>query len=128
MSKSDKRLHALLVDDNLLVLKSLGMIFDVLGWSSVQVEDSEQALRQLEKQQFDLVILDLRMPETDGISLCRTIRENVRYKDIIIFIHSGYMNDQTLAEAERAGANAVLHKPMGLNEIRSQLKSVGLEK
>ncbi len=128
MNKPDKRLHVLLVDDNPHVLKSLGMIFKALGWESAQAEDAEQALLQLEQQRFDLAILDLRMPGMDGISLCKIIRSNHKHKDTVIFIHSGYVDNHMQAEAEKSGANAVLYKPMGLDEIKSHLIRVGLEK
>lgn len=126
MGKSQELPSALLVDDNPLVLKSLGMIFDALNWKTAQVHDSEQAMKQLDEQHFDLAVLDLRMPEDNGISLCKRIRKNPKHRDLVIFIHSGYVDNLAQMEAKSSGANAVLHKPVGMDEIRLHLKNFGL--
>jgi len=116
----------LLVDDNPQVLQALGMLFETMGWSASKNCPSEQALLQLSERDFDLAIIDLRMPDINGIELCRLIRSQNKENAPIIFLLSGYLDPQSQAEAESLGIQAILHKPIGLAEMKNVLKKFSL--
>lgn len=85
-----------------------------LAGASCNVEtvfDGEGALRAMEEKHYDLVLLDLRMPGRDGISVLKTIKQ--RWPDSEVLIITGYPSLDTAKEAVRSGACDYLAKPVG---------------
>jgi len=64
----------LLVDDDSSAREGLRSIFESAGHRTIAVGDAPSALRLLKKEQCDLVLLDVELPEVDGLSLCRLLR------------------------------------------------------
>ncbi|MDD5176880.1 MAG: response regulator [Sterolibacterium sp.] len=73
------------------------------------------ALREMEKDCFDLVLLDLRMPGMDGMSVLRMIKE--RWPESEVVVITGYPSVETAKEAIRLGAYDYLAKPVNPDEI-----------
>jgi len=73
--------------------------------------DGQAALRAMEEKRFDVVLLDLRMPGPDGISVLKTIKQ--RWPESEVLIVTGYPCLDTAKEAVRAGATDYLAKPVG---------------
>ena len=109
------RRNVLVVDDDegvrLSYLRSLeGARCDVEA-----VPDGDEALRAMERNAFDLVMLDLRMPGTDGMTVLRTIKE--RWPESEVVVITGYPSIESAKEAIRLGANDYFAKPVGPDEI-----------
>ncbi len=105
----------LVVDDDETVRRSylrslIGAFRDVEA-----AGDGEEALQAMEKQQFDVVLMDLRMPGRDGISVLRTIKQ--RWPDSQVVIITGYPSIDTAKEAVRLGAHDYLAKPVGPADV-----------
>ncbi len=111
------RPSVLLVDDNPMMRRSMTLLLDSLGWSSTEASNSEQALEQLKWRDYDLAILDLRMPGINGIELCRLIHLQSLKKVPVVFILSGYINHKDRVEALEAGAREILDKPLSRDEL-----------
>ena len=73
---ADRRSRILLVDDEQAVLELLAFPLRRDGHEVVQASDGRQALTRLEREQFDLVVLDVMMPPPDGLEVCRQIRRD----------------------------------------------------
>lgn len=69
-------------DEDIAALLRLNLLDE--GYQIVHVADGAQALRQLEKDLWDAVILDLMLPGVDGLEICRRIRQQTRYLPVII--------------------------------------------
>lgn len=85
-----------------------------LAGASCNVEtvwDGEEALRAMEEKRFDIVLLDLRMPGPDGISVLKTIKQ--RWPESEVLVITGYPCLDTAKEAVRLGATDYLAKPVG---------------
>ena len=85
-----------------------------LAGGSCNVEtvwDGEEALRAMEEKRFDIVLLDLRMPGPDGISVLKTIKQ--RWPESEVLVITGYPCLDTAKEAVRLGATDYLAKPVG---------------
>jgi|HubBroStandDraft_1064217.scaffolds.fasta_scaffold99623_2 DNA-binding response OmpR family regulator len=126
MSKPRGRPSALLVDDNPQVLQSLALLLEVMGWDTAKINRSEQALALLQERDFELAIVDLKMPHVNGIELCRQIHSQTKKKAPMVFILSGYVDQKSHADALDSGARAILHKPIGLDEMKDLFKTNGL--
>jgi len=113
------RPDAILVDDNPQVLLALGMLLDVMGWNTSKTGHSEE-------RDFEVAIIDLRMPDINGLELCRLIHGLKKKKPPVVFLHSGYVDAKYQAEVESLGIRAILQKPIGLSEMKDIFKKFGL--
>jgi DNA-binding NtrC family response regulator len=73
------------------------------------------ALKMMQEQAFDVVLLDLRMPEMDGMAVLKTIKE--QWPDSEVIIITGYPAVETAKESVTLGAFAYLAKPVGPDEV-----------
>jgi len=107
--------NVLIVDDDEVVrlshLRSLQSACRALE----AVGDGEDALRLMERQRFDVVLLDLRMPGMDGMQVLRTIKQKWPESEVVII--TGYPTIETAKEAVRLGAYDYLAKPIGPVEV-----------
>ena len=107
--------NILIVDDEEVVrLSQLRTLADAHCNAAVAWNGTE-ALRAMERQPFDLVLLDLRMPGPDGMSVLKTIKE--RWPESEVVIITGYPSIETAKEAVRLGAYNYLAKPLSPNEV-----------
>lgn len=96
------------------------------GFQVDLAENGEQALKKIEKERFDLVLTDLKMPSVDGLQL---IDEISRTKpEIITVLMTGHGTIDSAIEAMKKGASDYLTKPLNLNEMLLRLKKVLEEK
>jgi len=115
--------HVLVADDDDLVRESLEAALSRQGVTVGTAADGCQALAYLQCQRPDSVILDLFMPDKDGLEILREIR--VLAPDIAVLIISGGGSDekflQYLEMAEKLGADAVIRKPFALDALLTLL-------
>lgn len=113
----------LAIDDDLAVLKSLEKIFKKEGYEVVCASSGKEALDWVTKKDFDLVIVDIRMPDLDGIETVGRIKE-IRHKENkphipVVFI-TGYSDVVAIDKAKKYGE--VVLKPFDLEEFLSRVK------
>lgn len=111
--------RVLLVEDNLDILQTLEQLLRGEGAAVTAVPGAAQALDQARSQDFDLVISDLAMPEVDGISLLRQLRAQPHSAAWPAIAVSGFSPQQMGHQAEQAGFQAHLTKPLSMDELRA---------
>ena len=121
-----EKIKVLIVDDEEIVclsyLRSLtGAHCNVeVAWNGVE------ALLAMEQHRFDLVLLDLRMPGMDGMSVLRTIKQ--KWPETQVVVITGYPNIETAKEAVRQGAYGYLAKPVGPDEVINAANDAVMQK
>jgi DNA-binding NtrC family response regulator len=106
----------LVVDDEAPLREMLRKGLSELGRFTVEVaQNGLEAIDKLEKDVFDLVLTDLKMPEMDGIELLRTIK--VTRPEIMVILMTAYGSIETAVEAIKNGANDYITKPIDFNEL-----------
>jgi len=106
----------LVVDDEAPVREMLRKGLSELGRFTVEpAQNGLEAIEKLEKDVFDLVLTDLKMPEMDGIELLRTIK--VTRPEIMVILMTAYGSIETAVEAMKIGANDYITKPIDFNEL-----------
>ena len=105
----------LIVDDEEVVRLSHLRSLARAGYQAEAVNDGNEALQILQRRPVDLVFLDLRMPEMDGITLLKTIREN--WPECEVVVVTGYPSVETAKEAVKLGAYHYLVKPVAPGEF-----------
>lgn len=117
----------LLVEDNRVNRLLLTRLVDQLGHRVVAVENGRQALERLENERFDLILLDIEMPELDGFGLLELLVKEPRYRDIPVIVTSGLDGVANVVRCVELGAEDYLHKPVNPVLLRARL-SASLEK
>jgi len=120
------RKNVLVVDDDEGVRRSYLRSLEGTRCEVAAVPDGNQALRAMERNAYDLVMLDLRMPGMDGMTVLRTIKE--RWPESEVVIITGYPSIDSAKEAIRLGASDYLAKPVGPDEIVKAASSAMLHK
>ncbi|WP_345969154.1 response regulator transcription factor [Sulfurimonas sp. HSL1-6] len=111
----------LLIEDDVQMAELLGRFLRQEGMTVEHVTRPSRAMKALETEPFDLVVLDLSLPEMDGLMLCRKIRER---SDVPIIISSARTDlDDKLTGLEN-GADDYLPKPYDPRELMARIKTV----
>jgi len=76
----------LVVDDEQDIRQLVALIAEAAGYEVVQANNGMEGLQAIERSEFDLVILDIMMPEMDGWEVCRRMKSRQRMKDIPVLI------------------------------------------
>ena len=110
-----EKANILIVDDEEVVRLSHVRSLAGAHCNAEAAWDGTEALRAMERHPYDVILLDLRMPDLDGMSVLRTIKE--RWPESEVVIITGYPSIETAKEAVRLGAYHYLAKPVGPDEI-----------
>ena len=116
----------LVVDDDTGVREALSEFLLSLGYGVVAVENGEQAVAEYAKNEFDVVMADLIMPNMDGMELLQRIRE-IKNKEVIFLMVTGHPSIGTAVEAINRGADDYITKPFHLEDVKLRI-SKALEK
>jgi DNA-binding NtrC family response regulator len=111
---SDKN-RILIVDDDETVRRSYLRSLDGMSCNVATASDGEEALTSMEQDPFDVVLLDMRMPGQDGLSVLRTIKQKWPESEVVII--TGYPTVDSAKEAVRLGAYDYVAKPVGPQEV-----------
>ena len=110
------------VDDEQAVRDSLRRSLSFNGYDIAIAEDGEQALDVIEKEQPDLVILDVMMPKMDGLEVCRHLRSHGDDRPILVLTARDGVSDRVAGLD--AGADDYLPKPFALEELLARVRSL----
>ena len=109
----------LVVDDEKKIANALAERLGLRGFDATPVYDGTSALSLLGKDTFDGMILDLRLPDIDGIEVLRQTKEE--FPNIRIVILSGHGNEQDFKTCLELGAIACFHKPANILKLTEAL-------
>ncbi|MCB2204002.1 sigma-54 dependent transcriptional regulator [bacterium] len=105
----------MVVDDELSVRQSLEAWFQDDGYSMLTAENAAEALKRMQEQHIDIILLDIKMPGMDGLALQDRIREF--NQDVIIIIITAFATVDTAVRALKAGAFDYTTKPVDPDEL-----------
>ncbi|MBU0503601.1 MAG: response regulator [Candidatus Omnitrophota bacterium] len=117
----------LIVDDEAMITKSLKKLLAKEGFAPTIVSSGNEALDQIKTNDFDLLILDIRMPQMDGIETITAIRQYmaVEGKDPIPeIVITGYADENKYKCAVDLKVSAYIYKPFDTNEFLDTIKKV----
>jgi DNA-binding NtrC family response regulator len=105
----------LVVDDDINVLDLTKFHLSRYGTEATTAQGGEEALRLLAESQYDVALIDLRLPDFDGIELVNRIKE--LWPEIEIIVITGYSSVTKAVEATKAGAFYFVEKPVNYDEL-----------
>ena len=114
--------NILIVDDSGSVRNMVKYALEEAGYNTMIGENGDDALRHFDGKKIDLVITDLHMPKSDGITLTRKIRELKDYKYIPILLLTTELKGSMKEQAKLAGATGWIVKPFETNKLLKVIK------
>jgi twitching motility two-component system response regulator PilG len=107
----------LVVDDDENILSLERTILEQKGFDVTTAAGGVEALELLGKGEYDLVLLDVMMPEIDGFTVCRRIKEEPRTREIPVIFLTAKGGGEALAEGFESGAIMYINKPFTANKL-----------
>ncbi|MGO4914799.1 response regulator [Pseudogemmobacter sp. W21_MBD1_M6] len=115
----------LAVDDDTLILELLPLVLASSGYTDVEVSNMpDKAMERIEDENttFECFLLDIQMPGTDGIELCRKVRAITRYRKTPIIMLTAMHDKGYIDHAFEAGATDYITKPFDVTELGARLR------
>ena len=119
--RHDRRLRALIADDDEGIRRLLTTVLELDGWDVRCATDGDEAVAMAEAYHPDAVLLDIMMPNTDGLTALRRIRANDANDDMAVVMVSALGEGDTRAEAAAAGADDYLVKPEAIGQVGARV-------
>jgi DNA-binding response OmpR family regulator len=114
----------LVVEDETTVLETLAYNLQQEGYKVLTAQDGDEALKLIRKKKPDLVVLDIMLPELDGLAVCRLVRRDaeIAHTPIIMLTARGTQGDKMVGLD--SGADDYITKPFGLGELLARVRAV----
>ncbi len=117
----DTEAHILAVDDDPAILLILQNLLSPWGFKVTTLDKPQQLWETLEATSPDLLILDVEMPQVNGIELCQAVRQNPRWSDTPILFLTVYNDAEILDKVFSAGADDFVNKPIVGSELVTRI-------
>jgi DNA-binding NtrC family response regulator len=117
--------RVLLVDDETIFTRNISKLLKTRGYEVTAVNSGDEAIRELERSSFDVIVLDLKMPGMDGITTLKEIMKLGLYTETLIL--TGHGSIDSALEAMKLGAYDYLTKPCEIDELVAKIEAA-LEK
>ena len=116
-----KTAHILICDDQPIIHESLGIYLESEGFTHASAYNGVQAVQMAESESPDLILMDLMMPEKNGMDACREIRQK---SNVPIIMLTARGSDSDRIAGLEAGADDYLPKPFNPNELLARIRAV----
>jgi len=114
----------LVVDDNEDLLETLSLILKRRGFSVDTAENGASAVDKFKEQHFDVTLMDIVMPEMNGVEAFRQIREICPGATVIMM--TAYSEEELIQMAREEGAHRVIHKPIRIDQLIELIKEAAV--
>ncbi|HHP7231223.1 MAG TPA: PleD family two-component system response regulator [Xenococcaceae cyanobacterium] len=113
----------LIVEDSEDLSLLMKLTLESVGYKVVTANNAEEAISSVAKEQPQLILMDIMMPQTNGLTVSRSIKENVTNQSLPILLVSAIdrLKDQQLAESK---ADGILYKPFDLEDLLSRVATL----
>jgi two-component system cell cycle response regulator len=120
-------MNILVAEDNPSHLKLAHLVLSAAGHKVSNAEAAEQVLEAINQDKPHVILLDLNLPDMDGLTLVRTLKADPRTRDIHIVAVTSYPDRFKKSEALAAGCDAYLLKPIDTRALSQQVEAVAVQ-
>jgi len=113
----------LIADDNASLLRTLSLIMSHKGFDVTTAIDGIEAVERAKESPFDVILMDIRMPGMDGVQAYKRIKHI--QPDAVVMMMTAYALDDLIQDAFKEGAQEVLYKPFGIDNLIALIKGLG---
>ena len=121
-SKTALKARVLVVDDDPEIVTFLATLLELEGIESQVATSAAAALEKLELGLPSLVLLDIAMPDRDGLDLCRSLKRDPRTRDVPVFVVSARPGKDVVDRALAAGAEDFIRKPFENHDLIARIR------
>lgn len=121
-----RRYRVLVVEDDAATRTMLTVLLDLEEFEVVVADSGSAALEVLERDPIDLVVLDVMLPDLDGLTVLRRIREQPSTRDLPVVVLTALDSEEDRVAGKQAGADAYLTKPFSPLELIEVLHDLGI--
>lgn len=114
----------LVIDDELITQKLLSVLFKKFGFEVTLASTAEEALHQLQNEEFSMITCDWMMPGFSGLELLKRIKKNPEWSNIPVVMISAADEKDELQTAVETGAVGIIKKPFSAAVLQQMLKDV----
>jgi DNA-binding response OmpR family regulator len=115
-----EQVKILIVDDDETIRKSITTVLEEKGYLVDTAENGRAAIRKSEKEVYNLALIDIRLPDMDGVQLLTALKETA--PKMVKIIITGYPSLQNAVEAVNKGADGYIVKPIKMGELLAMIK------
>ena len=108
-------MKVLIIDDHDAILESLSMFFSEKGYDAITAAYGKEGIKKVEAEMPDIVILDIRLPDINGIEILKKIKSI--NDNIFVIMITAFHDMETTIEAMKYGAYDYIHKPINIKEL-----------
>ena len=121
-AQQSPRSRVLVVDDDPEIVTFLATLLELEGIESQVATSAAAAMEKLELSVPSLVLLDIAMPDRDGLDLCRSLKKDPRTRDVPVFVVSARPGKDVVERALAAGAEEFIRKPFENTELIARIR------
>jgi len=115
--------HVLIVDDDPNALEILSRMLAREGYTCKTAESGQIGLDLLAREPFDVIVLDVMMPNMDGLQVCERLRSNATLRSIPVILLTAKDDMETRARGMALGVSEYLTKPLNKHELFTRLRA-----
>jgi DNA-binding response OmpR family regulator len=124
MPADDSRSRVLIAEDEEAIRDLIGFHLDLAGYDCTSVADGREALDLAVRRPFDVIVLDLGLPNLDGMTLCRNIRQEGVNRDVPILMLTARREEADKVLGLESGADDYLTKPFSVREFLARVNAL----
>ena len=114
-----KKMRVMLIDDDEWIRDSMSLFFESEGCSLLALETAEEGLDELNRQPYDIIIVDYRLPGMDGLEFLKRIKKS--YPNALKILITAYGSKDVFTKAGETGINDFIDKPFKIETIENVL-------
>ena len=118
------RKRILVVDDEIYIVHILEFSLTMEGYSILTASDGEEALRVIESERPDLIVLDIMMPKLDGYEVCRRLRQDEQFQELPVILLSAKGRPIDREAGLQAGADDYITKPFSPRKLLEKIREL----
>ncbi len=116
-------MNLLAIDDNVETTEALRDYFSMQGISCTVVNEGQQGLFEIQKREYDVIILDIAMPAYTGLDILSQLqRQGVRHKTIVV-LTAWHVMEEDFKDYKDLGVKEILKKPIGVDSLDNIVKT-----
>lgn len=125
MNIIDKKGTILITEDNPANMKLIRDVLMFYGYDVIESYDGKTSLEKIKecKNKIDLILMDLQLPDIDGLEIIRMVKSDDSTKDLPIFVISAYVQETDIKKALKAGCNNYITKPINLEDFMGKINA-----
>ena len=121
---TDTREKILIVDDEMDTLLTTKRALEIDGYNVIEANDGKKALEIIRKENPDIILLDLMLPEMDGFDVCKKVKTDPLYGHIPIIMLTAKGEIKDKVDGIEIGADDYVTKPFNLSELKARIKMI----